>query len=113
MGFVPDTWKTRPVVWAVKFASVVVPPMLVRQFISQRAGSLMLVGSMTSFAIDLIREFMPGVIPGLSGMGYQPMLGVYTGTRRTSRPAMAPSTARRISPIIANVPDRLSPTSRF
>lgn len=109
MGFVPDTYKTnKAVIWIVKGASALLPSMLVRQFVSRRAGNLMLIGGAVSFGLDLIRTFAPGVIPGL---GYQPMLGAFT------RPGQAlPSPGPRggmLPALVGTTPTRLSPDTRF
>ncbi|WP_460992148.1 hypothetical protein, partial [Staphylococcus aureus] len=63
--------------YGVKVASVLIPSMIVRKFVSRRAGNLMLVGGAASFAIDLVREFAPNLLPGSSGVGAQPFLGFY------------------------------------
>jgi hypothetical protein len=113
MTLIPDSYKTnQAVVWGVKAASVLVPSLAVRKFVSQRAGNLMLLGGAVSFTIDLIKTFAPGMIPGL---GAQPFLGYYntmpqpralgkyqTGNRLGGLPAM-----------ISATPERLMPTNRF
>jgi hypothetical protein len=76
-NFLPSYTTSVPVVWAVNVASVVGPSLLVRKFVSQRAGNLMLLGGAATLLLQAIKTFMPGVIPGLSGMGYQPFLGSY------------------------------------
>jgi hypothetical protein len=118
MGFVPNGWKTNPIaVWGVRAASVIVPSMLVRRFVSQRAGNYMLIGGFASFAIDAIKTFMPGVIPGLGtyhamGMGSQPLLGAYFD-RPTSKGVPYGRPARGLPQMIADSPDRLNPAGRF
>jgi hypothetical protein len=114
MGWLPDSMKTsKAAYWTVKAASILVPSLVVRRFVSRRAGNLMLLGGVVSFTLDLIKEFMPGVIPGL---GYQPLLGAFV-----QRPArLAPGQMTRwatnpnmLSPMINSTPDRLSPAARF
>lgn len=110
MAALPSTWRTTPVQWVVRVASVIVPPMIVGQFVGRREGNLMLIGSGASFVLDLIREFAPGVIPGLSG---QPLLGSYFArpTNQGVMPYRRPASG--LPPIIAAVPERLSPSARF
>jgi hypothetical protein len=109
MGFVPDGYKTNSaVIWVVKGASVLLPSMLVRQFISRRAGNLMLIGGAVSFGLDLLRTFAPGVIPGL---GYQPLLGAFVGPVQRL-PVVGPPRAA-LAPMISSAPTRLSPDTRF
>jgi hypothetical protein len=96
----------------VQAAAVLVPSLLVRRFVSKRAGNLMLVGGAASFALSLIRTFMPGVIPGL---GFQPMLADYYTTVRggSVRQFPRPGNTRVVSPIVHSVPERLDPGARF
>lgn len=109
MGWIPDAWKTsKAAYYVVKAASVVIPSMLVRKFVSQRAGNLMLLGGAVSFALDLVKEFAPGVIPGL---GYQPLLGAVV--QRNFRVLPRTNSGPALAPIIAMTPDRLSPQGRF
>ncbi len=110
MGWLPDSLKTsRAAYWAVKAAAVLVPSMAVRSFVSRRAGNLMLLGGTVSFVLDLIKEFAPGVIPGL---GYQPLLGAFTAPPQFSRARMPPQ-RQGLPRMIAGTPDRLDPTARF
>lgn len=124
LGMIPDSIKkqadgtTSPVVaWAVKVASVLVPSMLVRKFVSPRAGNLVLVGGSAGLVLDAIKTYMPGVIPGL---GYQPLLGEYQlglGAYMDSpAPPMAMTAGRpgnMLPNILARTPERLDPSGRF
>jgi len=119
MGYLPAEWKaSRLTYYGVKAASVLVPSMLVRKFVSQRAGNFMLIGGAASFAIDLVREFMPNLLPAAT-MGAQPFLGFYERFPRSlngmgrysSIPVRAANVQR--SPIISGTPERLSPGARF
>ena len=107
--------------YGVKAASVLVPSMLVRKFVSRRAGNYLLIGGFASFAIDLVREFMPSLIPA-PAMSGQPFLGFYE--KMPSRLPAASGMGRYASvpvrsvpvqrtPLIALTPDRLSPQGRF
>jgi len=107
MGWLPDSMKTsKAAMWAVKAAAVVVPSMVVRRFVSRRAGNLMLLGGAVSLALDLVKEFAPGLIPGV---GFQPLLGAHV-VRPTRARMPAPA---GLPAMIASTPDRLSPTGRF
>lgn len=109
-NFVPVEYRAnKGVYYLVKATSVLVPSLLVRKFVSQRAGNLMLLGGAASFAIDLVRDFVPGLLPG---MGAQPFLGFYErmparGVGRYLNGGRAPAA------MIQNVPERLSPQNRF
>jgi hypothetical protein len=118
MTFVPDSMKGSAVTtWLVKAASVLLPAWLVGRFVSQRAGSYVLIGGAASFVIDAVNTFAPGLIPGLRGMGYQPLLGSYFGpqlpayTRRSQTSLVRGRSA--MSPMIADAPERLDPSGRF
>lgn len=117
MKWIPDEYKTnQAVVWGVKAASVLVPSLAVRKFVSQRAGNLMLLGGAVSFTIDLIKTFAPGVIPGL---GAQPFLGVYNNmpnarTLGKYNPRGGGNGGGGGLPaMIQNTPTRLMPTERY
>ena len=110
---------SRPVYYAVKAASVLVPSMLVKRFVSQRAGNLMLLGGAVSFVIDILKETGVFAAIGLSGAASQPLLGYYPAMSRTGGlgkyPSLnangsAPVTSQRM---IQSVPERLNPQSRF
>ncbi len=108
--------------YGVKVASILIPSMLVRKFVSQRAGNYMLIGGAASLAIDLVKEFMPSL-----GLGTQPFLGNGVGfyermplrtmsaTPGMGRYASIPvrSMPMQRTPIISQVADRLNPTERF
>ena len=114
MKWIPDEYKTnQAVVWLVKGASVLVPSLAVRKFVSQRAGNLMLLGGAVSFAIDLVKTFAPGVIPGL---GAQPFLGYYNNmpqTRGLGKYAGRGGGGQGLPPMISSTPTRLMPTERY
>lgn len=118
MTMLPADWKTsKAAYYGVKAVSVLVPAMLLKQFVSPRAGNLMLLGGAASFVIDLIKDFAPGVIPGL---GVQPFLGYYPSMGIPSRQlgtypgrGGAQRLPGLLSPMIASTPDRLNPAGRF
>jgi hypothetical protein len=121
MAKLPADWKTsKAAYYGVKAVSVLVPSMLVRKFVSPRAGNLMLLGGAASFVIDLIKDFAPPEIKAAIGLGYypsmgiparqlgvQPFLGAYPS--RNQRPMQA----GLLPPMIASTPDRLNPAGRF
>lgn len=120
-NFIPAAYQaSRPVYYAVKAASVLIPSYVVRRFVSPRAGNLVLLGGVASLAIDLIKEFAPGVIPGL---GAQPFLGFYEnvpmrpslggGMGRYLGPGNQGAGSRAPSQMIVSTPDRLDPANRF
>ena len=125
MQYLPATWKTsKAAYYGVKAASVLVPSMIVRRFVSRRAGNLMLVGGAASFVIDLVREFAPTLLPATTaGIGAQPFLGNGVGFyermpragsgmgRYASMPVRSLPVQR--TPLLSATPERLSPSSRF
>lgn len=125
MKFLPTEWATsKPAFYAVKAASVVLPGMLIKKFVSNEAGNLVLLGGAASFAIDLLKETGLLTQLGLSGAPSQPFLGYYPGLQgmRGMRglrgvgeyPAGAPAPrALMSSPMLQNIPDRNNPNSRF
>lgn len=119
MKFVPASMATNPIVlWLVKVVSVIAPSMLVRKFISTRAGNFMLVGGAANIVLDAVKTYLPGVIPGV---GYQPLLGQYGSGMgsyfdRGAPVALPFPSSRRsvqVAAIGANTPDRLDPSGRF
>jgi hypothetical protein len=114
MKMIPDEYKTnQAVVWGVKAASVLVPSLAVRKFVSQRAGNLMLLGGAVSFTIDLIKTFAPGMIPGL---GSQPFLGFYNtmpNPRALGKYQQGGRGGSGLPTMIQSTPERLMPTNRF
>jgi hypothetical protein len=109
MKVIPASWQQSQITsWLVKVASVVVPGILLRRFVNPRAGNLFMVGGLASLVLDAIRTYAPALLPGVSGMGYQPLLGAYFGpgpTAQTARPALPP--------MIMDAPTRLDPQHRF
>lgn len=123
MQYLPATWRTsKAAYYGVKAASVLVPSMIVKRFISRRAGNLMLIGGAASFVIDLVREFAPTLLPATAGIGAQPFLGNGVGFyermprsagmgRYASMPVRTMPVQR--TPLLSATPERLSPSSRF
>jgi hypothetical protein len=118
MGMLPVEWRSsKATYYGVKAASVLIPSMLVRQFVSRRAGNFMLIGGAASFAIDLVREFMPALIPA-APMAGQPFLGYYERYNRNGalgRYSSIPVRSRTVqqTPLLSATPERLSPNARF
>jgi hypothetical protein len=111
LRYVPETWKTnQAAMWLVKAASVLVPSMIVRRFVSRRAGNLMLIGGATYFVLDFVKTTWPGLIPGL---GYQPMLGAYHTGVSAGRVSRFPQRTTGLPPMIQSAPERLNPANRF
>jgi hypothetical protein len=97
--------------WVVDLASVVVPGMLLKRFVSQRAGNAFLIGGAATMVLKAIKVFAPSTAAsfGLSGyMSGQPGLGRYFTPTAVSQPQTRPLPA-----IIGTVPDRLMPSMRF
>ena len=118
MKQLPATYQTsKPVYYAVKAASVLVPSMLVKRFVSQRAGNLMLLGGAASFVIDVLKETGVFSAIGLSGAISQPLLGYYPsiGGGLGKYPSLSQNGSANVtaSRMISSVPERLNPTSRF
>lgn len=119
MGYVPATWKTSKLTYyGVKVASVVLPSMIVRRFVSRRAGNIMLLAGAATFAVDLVREFAPSLLP-TAGVAGQPFLGFYESMPRRGagmgRYASIPVRSQPVqrTPLLSLTPERLSPGARF
>jgi len=123
LNVVPVEWKTNTdgtpnnlTLFAVKAASVLLPSMVVRQFVNQRAGNIMLVAGAAWFVMEAVRTFAPGVIPGL---GYQPLLGAYIPNRPRQAQLLGNGGRRGLvsgpgMPLMtASAPNRLDPAQRF
>lgn len=123
MGYLPADWKTSKVgYYGVKIASVVLPSMLVRKFVSRRAGNIMLLAGAATLVVDLVREFAPSLLPSASVSG-QPFLGFYErmpqralgnggGMGRYSGIPVRSVPVQR-TPMLSMTPERLSPGARF
>lgn len=116
ISFVPSSLTSsypQATAWGAKVLAVVGPSMLVKRFVSPRAGNLMLIGGAVSLTLDLLRTFAPGMIPGLSG--FQPLLGSYftRPVQGNIRAFPAQSGVMKAPPLLASTPDRLDPTGRF
>jgi hypothetical protein len=96
--------------YAVRAAEVVIPSWLVRRYVNKNVGTIMMFVGISKLLFDGVKEFASG-IPGLSGMGFQPMLGVYPGARR-GLPAARPVPMMQ-TPMTSGVPGRLDPGRRF
>lgn len=111
MKYVPASLAGNPIVgWVVRAAAVVLPAWAVRKYISRSAGDLMLIAGGAGLAMDVVKAYMPGVIPGL---GFQPMLGQYVQRRNLSGPSLARQVGLRVPLSIATTPERMSPVSRM
>ena len=111
MKYVPASLAGNPIVgWVVRAAAVVLPAWAVRKYISRSAGDLMLIAGGAGLAMDVVKAYMPGVIPGL---GYQPMLGQYVQRRNLAGPSLARQVGLRVPLSIATTPERMSPVSRM
>lgn len=123
LSAIPATWKTNTdgtpnqiTNFVVKAASVIGPSMIVRQFVSRKAGNIMLVAGGAWFVIEAIKIFAPTVATklGLQGIGFQPMLGAYLGPQRPARLGNGRGNVYSQMPAItANTPSRLNPAERF
>lgn len=73
----------------------------------RRTGSMVLVGGGAYLLTTAAREFFPGMLPGLSGMGAQPLLGSYPSY--PTPPERIPSD---YTDMTFDVPSRVQPQSR-
>lgn len=112
MKMLPADWQTsRATYWLVKIGSAIVPSMIVRQYVNRRWGNFMLIGGAASLAIDAVRKFMPGVIPGLGAQPFLGRMGAYYDRPQNIVPYGRPRAA--LTPMMEGVPDRLMPQTRF
>ena len=112
-SFIPATITANPIgKYLVKGAYAFLPAWAVRKYVNRSVGNTMMIVGLGKVLFDAVREFAPG-IPGLSddNVGYQPFLGAYTAQRR-GFPQLRPVPMMQ-SPMVAGVPDRLQPGSRF
>lgn len=89
--------------WTIKAASVFVPSMVVRRFVSRRIGNAMLIGGVAGLLVEVVRPWL--------GLGHQPMLGAYV--QRPARVVNFPPQGRAMGPSIQSTPERLNPAQRF
>lgn len=115
LEFLPASWKVgadgKPnqlTMWATKLLSVVLPAWAIRRFIGTRESNSFLVGGLAGLTLDGIKTFAPGIIPGI---GSQPLLGAYFDQPRQVLPF--PRSNGKLPQMIADTPDRLSPSARF
>jgi hypothetical protein len=112
-SFIPASITANPIgKYLVRGAYAFLPAWAVRKYVNRNVGNTMMVVSLGKLLFDAVREFAPG-IPGLTddNVGFQPMLGAYTGQRR-GFPALRPIPMMQ-SQMVAGVPDRLQPGARF
>lgn len=123
MSWLPVQYQTsQPVYWAVKIVAVVAPSLIVRRFVSVRAGNMMLIGGAATLLLDIVRQF--NLLPsGMSGMG------LYTTPQRSlmgmgryvnGMGAQVALGARQVrqsgtvnNPAYYGTPERLLPDNRF
>lgn len=120
MRVIPESWKVGTagtlVNWSVKIISAFAPGYLVRKFVSPKAGNYMMIGGGAQLVLEIMRTFLPGVIPGL---GHQPLLGTYPRAGlndyfNNPRTLVPFSRSRAALPaMLASTPDRLNPAGRF
>jgi hypothetical protein len=97
------------VIWATKIISVLLPSWLLRRFVNPRAGTAFLIGGSAGLALDALKTYAPGIIPGI---GYQPLLGAYFQRPAAQIPFQRPG-PRGLPTQVAEAPERLSPQARF
>jgi len=99
--------------YAVKAATAIVPPLIVKRFVSPRIGNMMLVGGIASVVVDIVKD--SGILSSLGIGHWQPMLGYYPPRGLGAYgPARVPAAGKAMLPaMIATTPDRLSPAGRF
>jgi hypothetical protein len=102
--FVPSSITTSPIgKYAVKIASAIGLSFIAGKLLGKETGKLVAIGGFAYVGVSALKDFMPsffGAPTTLSGVGYQPQLGLYAGMGQQSR-------------ITAHIPDRLQPESRF
>lgn len=110
-GYLPTSLTSSKLgMYAIKAAEIIVPSWLVKKYVSRNVGNTMLIVGIGKLLYDVAQDVAPQVF-GLSGMGFQPMLGVYPGQRR-GLPA-ARQVPMMTTPMNSGVPDRLDANSRF
>jgi hypothetical protein len=104
--------------------SVAISGMVVRRFVNQRVGTMMLLGGFARLVIDAVQTLAPTLLPGTAmptGLSGQPFLGKYenmpvrrtlSGMGKYYRPSV-PNQLMQSSSIIQNTPSRLDPNYRF
>jgi hypothetical protein len=103
--------------WLVRGGIVIGGGMLARRF-NRAMGTAFLIGGGIYMLLQVVKEFAPGMIPGLSG---QPFLGYYPPNRMTRLPGHGMSEYastrflgnRASAGTLLNTSDRLSPRGRF
>lgn len=114
---------------AVEALSVAALGFGVKRFVNPRAGNLVLLGGAARVLIDAIQVLAPTLLPatamptGLSGMGAQPLLGMYnppprlgyynTMPQRRALSGMGSYYGAPPGRALIGVPDRLDPGQRF
>lgn len=91
--------------WATRIGVVAATGALFSKFVGRREGNLALIGGGAWLVTQAVSEFLPGLIPGMSG---QPLLGAYASLYRVPARVPAGQTALTYS-----MPDRLQPSTRF
>lgn len=86
--------------YAVRIASALGLSFIAGKLLGKEGGKLVAIGGFAYVGVSALKDFVPSVFgtTGLSGMGYQPRLGLYPGFG---------------SRVTAQIPDRLRPESRF
>lgn len=92
--------------WAVRVGIVAGAGMLAKKFVNPRIGNAILIGGGAWLVIQALKEFAPGLTPGL---GAQPLLGYYN----TGAGMGAYADADGSGMALYNVPDRLNPATRY
>lgn len=122
MSWLPVQYQTsQPVYWAVKVAAVVGPSLIVRKFVSVRAGNMMLIGGAATLLLDLVRQF--NLLPsGMSGMGLYTTpqrslmgMGKYVNGlgAQVALGARSRTGGTQGNPAYYGTPERLLPDNRF
>jgi hypothetical protein len=88
--------------YAIKIASALGLSFIAGKLLGKETGKLVAIGGFAYVGVSALKDFMPSMFGAttLSGVGYQPQLGLYPGGGMGSR-------------VTAQIPDRLRPESRF
>lgn len=86
--FVPSIGASTAGRYAIRIGAVLGLGMLAKMILGREQGKMVAIGGGAYVLISAIREFAPGVVPGLSGYT-MPTLGAYTSVRRPSLAAPA------------------------
>lgn len=92
--------------WIVRVGIVSGAAMLAKKFVGPRIGNAILIGGGAYLVIQALKEFAPGLIPGMSA---QPLLGYYNDPYAGGLSGYSGTDTFALQA----VPDRLDPQNRY